>query len=87
MLEKFPVELHYCFSIIVCDTGVVIPNKPKSSHPKNQMYECRVCAVECNSEVMYQQHVQGAKHKKKVNRTKELVIYNLIPRLSKKRQC
>ena len=66
--EQCWVVLNYYFPIIVCDTGVVFPNKPKTSHPKNRMYECKVCAIECNSEVMYQQHVQGVKHKKKVNR-------------------
>ena len=57
----------------MCDTGITFPNKPKASQPKNRMYECKLCNVECNSEFMYQQHVQGSKHKKKV----EIRIFEL----------
>ena len=52
---------------LVCDTGVSIPNKPQTNQSKNSLYECLVCNVPCNSEFMYEQHVQGAKHRKKVN--------------------
>ena len=45
---------------------MTLPNKPRTPQPKNRMYECKLCHVECNSEFMYQQHVQGSKHKKKV---------------------
>ena len=45
---------------------MTLPNKPKPLQPKNRMYECKLCHAECNSEFMYQQHVQGSKHKKKV---------------------
>ena len=65
MIELY-YSIFYISQFIVCDTGITFPNKPKASQPKNRMYECKLCNVECNSEFMYQQHVQGSKHKKKV---------------------
>ena len=52
---------------VVCDTGISIPTKLPTNQPKNSLYECYVCNVPCNSEFMYEQHVQGAKHRKKVS--------------------
>ena len=61
------VLLKFIFINVVCDTGVSIPNKPPANQSKNSLYECYVCNVPCNSEFMYEQHVQGAKHRKKVS--------------------
>ena len=60
------VLLKFILINVVCDTGVSIPNKPPTNQSKNSLYECYVCNVPCNSEFMYEQHVQGAKHRKKV---------------------
>ena len=61
------VLLKFILFNVVCDTGVSIPNKPPTNQSKNNLYECYVCNVPCNSEFMYEQHVQGAKHRKKVS--------------------
>ena len=61
------VLLKFILINVVCDTGVSIPNKPPANQSKNSLYECYVCNVPCNSEFMYEQHVQGAKHRKKVS--------------------
>ena len=63
---------------LVCDTGVSIPNKPQTNQSKNNLYECLVCNVPCNSEFMYEQHVQGAKHRKKVNSGEVNILYAWI---------
>ena len=62
----------------MCDTGVSIPNKPQTNQSKNSLYECLVCNVPCNSEFMYEQHVQGAKHRKKVNSGEVNILYAWI---------
>ena len=61
------VWLKFILIDVVCDTGVSVPNKPPTNQSKNSLYECYVCNVPCNSEFMYEQHVQGAKHRKKVS--------------------
>ena len=67
-IDVYQLFYYISFSFnLVCDTGVSIPNKPQTNQSKNSLYECLVCNVPCNSEFMYEQHVQGAKHRKKVN--------------------
>jgi hypothetical protein len=63
-IEKLRLnKLIICLFSAVCDTGTYGgPKVPKST----QNWYCEACDLELTSEVVYDSHIKGSKHAKKV---------------------